>query len=32
MAQQGLVKGASPASPEIVDRMVKTVKTVMAGR
>ncbi len=32
MAQQGLVKGSAPASPEIVERMAETLKTLVAGR
>ena len=32
MTQQGLVKGSSPATPEVVERMAETVKTVVAGR
>ena len=32
MTQQGLVKGSSPATSEVVERMAETVKTVVAGR
>ena len=32
MTQQGLVKGSSPATLEVVERMAETVKTVVAGR
>lgn len=32
MTQQGLVKGSSPATLEVVERMAETVKTVLAGR
>ena len=32
MTQQGLVKGSSPATPEVVERMAETVKTVVTGR
>ena len=32
MTQQGLVKGSAPATPEVVERMAETVKTVVAGR
>ena len=32
MTQQGLVKGSAPATPEVVERMAETVKTVIAGR
>ena len=32
ITQQGLVKGSSPATSEVVERMAETVKTVVAGR
>ena len=32
ITQQGLVKGSAPATPEVVERMAETVKTVVAGR
>ena len=32
ITQQGLVKGSSPATPQVVERMAETVKTVVAGR
>ena len=32
ITQQGMVKGSSPATSEVVERMAETVKTVVAGR
>ena len=32
ITQQGLVKGSSPATPQVVERMAETVKTVVTGR
>ena len=31
LTQHGLVKGSAPATPEVVERMAETVKTVVAG-
>jgi hypothetical protein len=32
LTQHGLVKGSTSTTPEVVERMAETVKTVVAGR